>query len=46
MITLEKALELLKKNNIKTREELQREIEANPIQIGMFTRPLSKEQKK
>lgn len=37
MINLEQALEILKKYNIKTEDELENEIKANEINIGIFT---------
>lgn len=40
MINLEKALEIMKKYNIETEEDLQKELSENEINIGMFTAPI------
>lgn len=42
-ITLEQAKEILKKHGIESEEELKEALSKNPIEIGMFTMPFSKE---
>lgn len=45
MINLEQALEILKKYNIKTEDELEKEIKENEINIGIFTAPIERKEK-
>lgn len=40
MTDLKKALEILKKYNIKNEKELEKELEKNPINIGIFVAPI------
>lgn len=45
-ITLEQAKEILKKHGIESEEELKEALRKNPIEIGMFTMPFSKDVEK